>query len=178
MGYGGLASLLEFSYFLEAKPCPQPPRAGVSPGWRKDGREPRQVQLPRGGIGFDAAIDYKSEDVRTALNRHCPDGDVYFDNVGGEILDIAAGAVASQGASCGVRQPVQHVRRPKNYLSLLINSAAHGGIQSLQFQGALRRGNPGRHRLDARRTQGASSSRENFGKLSSKSARKERGTGF
>ena len=39
-------------------------------------------------IGFDAAIDYKHEDVKAALKEHCPKGvDVYFDNVGGEILD-------------------------------------------------------------------------------------------
>jgi NADPH-dependent curcumin reductase CurA len=41
-------------------------------------------------LGFDAAIDYRSDDVRQALRTHCPDGiDVYFDNVGGEILDAA-----------------------------------------------------------------------------------------
>src|SRR5262245_16381840 len=40
-------------------------------------------------LGFDAAIDYKSEDVRKTLRTHCPNGvNVYFDNVGGEILDI------------------------------------------------------------------------------------------
>ena len=37
-------------------------------------------------LGFDAAVDYKREDVRDALRTHCPDRiDVYFDNVGGEI---------------------------------------------------------------------------------------------
>src|SRR6202030_404671 len=37
-------------------------------------------------LGFDAAVDYKSEDVRKSLQKHCPKGiDVYFDNVGGEI---------------------------------------------------------------------------------------------
>src|SRR5215471_19784119 len=41
-------------------------------------------------LGFDAAIDYKSEDVRKTLRTHCPTGvNVYFDNVGGDILDIA-----------------------------------------------------------------------------------------
>lgn len=38
--------------------------------------------------GFDAAIDYKSEDVGAALDRHCPDGiDINFENVGGKIMD-------------------------------------------------------------------------------------------
>jgi NADPH-dependent curcumin reductase CurA len=37
-------------------------------------------------FGYDAAIDYKSDDMRAALKEACPDGvDVYFDNVGGEI---------------------------------------------------------------------------------------------
>jgi len=41
-------------------------------------------------LGFDAAIDYKSEDVRLSLHKHCREGiDVYFDNVGGAILDAA-----------------------------------------------------------------------------------------
>lgn len=39
-------------------------------------------------LGFDAAIDYKSEDVGEALDRHCPNGiDVNFENVGGAIMD-------------------------------------------------------------------------------------------
>ncbi|HUO03645.1 MAG TPA: NADP-dependent oxidoreductase [Candidatus Binataceae bacterium] len=38
--------------------------------------------------GFDAAIDYKNDKVGEALSRHCPKGiDIFFDNVGGEILD-------------------------------------------------------------------------------------------
>jgi len=39
-------------------------------------------------LGFDAAIDYKSEDLRKALRGHCPEGvDVFFDNVGGDTLN-------------------------------------------------------------------------------------------
>jgi len=38
--------------------------------------------------GFDAAINYRSEDVGAALDRHCPDGiDINFENVGGPIMD-------------------------------------------------------------------------------------------
>lgn len=49
-------------------------------------------------LGFDAAIDYKAEDVREALGRHCPNGvNVYFDNVGGEILDAALANLARKG---------------------------------------------------------------------------------
>ena len=39
-------------------------------------------------LGFDACIDYKAGPVKDGLKAHCPNGvDVYFDNVGGEILD-------------------------------------------------------------------------------------------
>lgn len=39
-------------------------------------------------LGFDVAINYKTEDVKTALNKACPNGiDVYYENVGGEIGD-------------------------------------------------------------------------------------------
>jgi NADPH-dependent curcumin reductase CurA len=40
--------------------------------------------------GYDVGVDYKGEDVRAALKEACPDGiDVFFDNVGGEILQAA-----------------------------------------------------------------------------------------
>lgn len=39
-------------------------------------------------MGFDAAINYKKENVAQQLHKFCPDGvDIYFDNVGGDISD-------------------------------------------------------------------------------------------
>lgn len=55
-------------------------------------------------LGFDAAINYKTEDVRAAIKQHCPKGvDVFFDNVGGDILEAAIGNLALRGrvVMCG-----------------------------------------------------------------------------
>jgi len=84
-------------------------------------------------LGFDAAIDYKTEDVRAALTRHCPNGvNVFFDNVGGEILDLVLAQVARRArvVLCGAisQYNATEVRAPKNYLSLLINSARMEGF--------------------------------------------------
>ncbi len=81
-------------------------------------------------LGFDAAIDYKSEDVRGALRQHAPARiDVFFDNVGGEILDAALTRLA-RGARIvicgGVSQyNARQVRGPANYLALI---AARGSM--------------------------------------------------
>jgi NADPH-dependent curcumin reductase CurA len=85
-------------------------------------------------LGFDAAIDYKHEDVRAALRQHCPKGiDVYFDNVGGEILDIALGQLAMHArvVICGAisqYNATDGVKGPANYLSLLVNRARMQGM--------------------------------------------------
>jgi NADPH-dependent curcumin reductase CurA len=50
-------------------------------------------------FGFDAAIDYKAEDVARALGEHVPGGvNVFLDNVGGEILDAVLTRLARGGA--------------------------------------------------------------------------------
>jgi NADPH-dependent curcumin reductase CurA len=85
-------------------------------------------------LGFDAAIDYKSEDVKAALKRHCPDGiDVYFDNVGGDILDAALARLAMRAriVICGAISQYNNtapVKGPSNYLSLLVNRASMTGM--------------------------------------------------
>jgi hypothetical protein len=49
-------------------------------------------------LGFDAAINYRTADLDQAVGAACPDGiDVFFDNVGGEILEVALGHLALQG---------------------------------------------------------------------------------
>ena len=85
-------------------------------------------------FGFHAAIDYKGEDVKQALKRHCPDGiDVYFDNVGGDILDAAL-ARLSRGARvviCGAISQYNAtgpMKGPSNYMSLLVNRASMTGM--------------------------------------------------
>ena len=76
-------------------------------------------------LGFDAAIDYKSENVRTRLKEFCPDGiDVFFDNVGGEILDRALARLALRGriVLCGEianYNATEPPPGPKNYLNLV-----------------------------------------------------------
>ncbi len=85
-------------------------------------------------LGFDAAIDYKGEDLRRALREHAPAGvDLYFDNVGGEILDavltrlargariVICGAVSQYNSS-------ERVQGPSNYLALLVARASMTGM--------------------------------------------------
>jgi NADPH-dependent curcumin reductase CurA len=85
-------------------------------------------------LGFDACIDYKGEAVKEGLKTHCPKGvDIYFDNVGGEILDTVLTRIA-RGARiiiCGAISQYNNttpVKGPSNYLSLLVNRARMEGI--------------------------------------------------
>jgi NADPH-dependent curcumin reductase CurA len=100
-------------------------------------------------LGFDAAVDYKSETpvlagVYNALKRHCPGGvDVYFDNAGGDILDAALAQLA-RGARvviCGAISQYNNegpAQGPKFYLSLLVKRARMEGF--LVFDYAARYG--------------------------------------
>jgi hypothetical protein len=95
-------------------------------------------------LGFDAAIDYKSEDVTSALRHHYRKGiNVYFDNVGGPILDAALAnlAVGARVVLCGAisqYNATTPVTGPANYLSLLVNRATMKGM--LVFDYAARYG--------------------------------------
>jgi len=86
---------------------------------------PDKCAFVKDTLGADEAIDYKNEDVSAALRRHCPDGiDIYFDNVGGEILDavlkrlrlkariVLCGGISQYNAT-------GETRGPSNYLSLI-----------------------------------------------------------
>ena len=84
-------------------------------------------------LGFDVAIDYKSENVMQALHQHCPEGiDVYFDNVGGDILDAALALLARHArvVICGAISQYNAtgaMQGPSNYMSLLVNHASMTG---------------------------------------------------
>ena len=63
-------------------------------------------------LGFDAAIDYKGEDVAARLREEAPDGiDLYFDNVGGAILDACLAQLALRGRIVAVRRDLR-LQRP------------------------------------------------------------------
>jgi hypothetical protein len=85
-------------------------------------------------LGFDAAIDYKPGDVREGLRAHCPKGvNVYFDNVGGDILDIVLTRLTLHACVviCGAISQYNNttpVKAPSNYLSLLVNRARMEGM--------------------------------------------------
>jgi len=95
---------------------------------------PEKCAWLTGELGFDAAIDYKAGDLRAQLKQHAPDRvDVFFDNVGGEILDavltrlnrgarvVICGAISQYNATDGVRGP-------SNYLSLLVSRSRMEGF--------------------------------------------------
>jgi NADPH-dependent curcumin reductase CurA len=90
-------------------------------------------------LGFDAAVDYKADDFRDQLRRHTPDHvDVFFDNVGGEVLNqglprlargarvVICGAVSQYNSAAGMRGP-------GNYMMLLVARASMTGFVVFDF---------------------------------------------
>jgi NADPH-dependent curcumin reductase len=89
-------------------------------------------------LGFDAAIDYKGENVQARLAEECPDRiHVYFDNVGGPILDAALARLAMRArvVLCGAisRYNSTEPWGPTNYMSLLVNRASMTGFIVFDF---------------------------------------------
>jgi NADPH-dependent curcumin reductase CurA len=86
-------------------------------------------------LGFDDAIDYKSEDVYKAIPAHCPKGlDVFFDNVGGDVLNAALANITL--GICGAISQYNNttpIKGPSNYLMLLVKRAAMRGFVVFDF---------------------------------------------
>ena len=91
-------------------------------------------------FGFDACIDYREDDLPSALKTHCPKGvDVYFDNVGGPILDAVLGRLAPKArvVLCGVISSYLTGEHPgpANYVNLLAKTALMQGFNALDEWG-------------------------------------------
>ena len=104
---------------------------------------PEKCQYVVNELGFDSSIDYKRENVGESLQRHCPQRvDVYFDNVGGEILDVVLVQLARRArvVICGAISQYNNttpVKGPSNYLSLLVNHARMEGFVVFDYAGRL-----------------------------------------
>src|SRR5689334_7162604 len=95
---------------------------------------PDKCKYVTGTLGFDACVDYKSGDLKKQLREACPKGvDVYFDNVGGEILDTVLTQLAMHAriVICGAISQYNNagpMKGPSNYMSLLVNRAMMKGM--------------------------------------------------
>ncbi len=95
-------------------------------------------------LGFDAAINYKTDPLQQSLQKHCPGGvDVYFENVGGQILDVVLGLINNRAriVLCGLisqynaKRPVPG---PYNFPQILIKRARVEGFIVLDYLGRAR----------------------------------------
>lgn len=90
-------------------------------------------------LGFDAAINYKTESVLDGLKRCCPDGiDIYFDNVGGEILDAALSLLNQKArvVLCGLisqYNATEPVPGPYNFGNILVKRARIEGFIVIDY---------------------------------------------
>jgi len=90
-------------------------------------------------LGFDGAIDYKNGDIREGLKKECPNGvDVYFDNVGGDILNTVLTRLNMKAriVICGAISQYNNtteVKGPSNYLSLLVSRAKMEGMVVMDY---------------------------------------------
>jgi NADPH-dependent curcumin reductase CurA len=85
-------------------------------------------------LGYDAAVDYKSPGLRVAMQEACPDGiDVYFDNVGGAVLNAALASLAMHAriVICGAVSSYNAdtpTPGPSNYMAVLVHRATMSGF--------------------------------------------------
>ena len=85
-------------------------------------------------VGFDDVVDYKAEQAGKGIKRACPDGvDVYFDNVGGEVLEgaLARLRLNARVVLCGAISQYNNadsLQGPRNYMALLVNRARMEGF--------------------------------------------------
>ncbi len=85
-------------------------------------------------LGFDAALDYKTEDINVRIAEECPEGvNVFFDNVGGEILDAGLVNMAMHGSVvlCGGISSYNDVdlpAGPRNYMQLIVRRCRMEGF--------------------------------------------------
>jgi NADPH-dependent curcumin reductase len=100
---------------------------------------PEKCEWLTGELGFDVAIDYKRGDLRAQLREETPDGvDVYFDNVGGEILDevlrrLARGARVVICGAISQYNAQEPPKGPANYMQLLVMRASMTGFLVFDF---------------------------------------------
>jgi NADPH-dependent curcumin reductase CurA len=101
---------------------------------------PEKCRVVVEDFGFDACIDYREGQLAAALKQHCPRGvDVYFDNVGGPILDAVLGRLAPKArvVLCGVISSYLTGEHPgpANYVNLLAKTALMQGFNALDEWG-------------------------------------------
>ena len=105
---------------------------------------PEKCAFLTGQLGFDAAIDYKNEKVRSRLRELAPGGiDIFFDNVGGDILNISLAQLAPRArvVICGAisrynfdpRSP-EMPEGPRNYFNLVFTGATIQGFLMQQYE--------------------------------------------
>ena len=93
-------------------------------------------------LGFDACVDYKNTEIPLykAIKSACPKGiDVYFDNVGGDMLDIALSRLNMHAriVICGAISQYNNTtpyKGPSNYMSLLVNRARMEGMVVFDYK--------------------------------------------
>tara|TARA_R100000005_G_scaffold96680_1_gene85958 strand:- start:628 stop:1647 length:1020 start_codon:yes stop_codon:yes gene_type:complete len=97
-------------------------------------------------LGFDACVDYKADSFLDDLKAALQGGiDVYFDNVGGEILDIALARIRRHAriVICGAISQYNNttpMRGPQNYINLLVHHARMEGFVVFDYQSRYEEG--------------------------------------